>query len=128
MLSPFSALNKALNVKGGACVNVVVKYSIIIRKFAIRYDPYINMYHIHYFIGTDLLKKYETMKFLLNMDIMSINVCKNNIIKLCYIKGTAVILRCYRKYKLRTAKIKNDLVIRGLSERWYHPSRISFEC
>ena len=33
----------------------------------------------------------------------------------------------YRKYRLRTARIRNDLVIRGLTEYFFHPSRLTFE-
>ena len=37
------------------------------------------------------------------------------------------ILRYYRKYRLRTSRLRNDLVIHGLAEYWGHPSRMSFE-
>jgi hypothetical protein len=33
----------------------------------------------------------------------------------------------WRKYRLRTARKRNDLVLHGLAEWWYHPSRITFE-
>ena len=118
MLSPFSALNKALNIKDELCVIV----QICNLKFIIRYDSY-NLYAMHYNSSKNLLNKNELMIVLLTLNIMSITIGK----KLIYLKCVNVILRCYRKYKLRTAKIKNDLVIRGLSELWYHPSRISFE-
>ena len=118
MLSPFSALNKALNVKNE--LSVIVQICNL--KFIIRYDSY-NLYAMHYNSSKNLLNKNELMIVLLTLNIMSINIGK----KLIYLKCVNVILRCYRKYKLRTAKIKNDLVIRGLSELWYHPSRISFE-
>ena len=118
MLSPFSALNKALNVKNE--LSVIVQICNL--KFIIRYDSY-NLYAMHYNSSKNLLNKNELMIVLLTLNIMSITIGK----KLIYLKCVNVILRCYRKYKLRTAKIKNDLVIRGLSELWYHPSRISFE-
>ena len=101
-----------------------------------------NFYHI-YCITEDWLYKIkwndEFIFFLNKQDLMK-HVLKNIKIitiekfgydkkpTLYYFKGAVVILRCYRKYKLRTAKIKNDLVIRGLSERWFHPSRLTFEC
>ena len=73
--------------------------------------------------------KNDLMRYVLNITriitIVKFNYDKKHII---YYDRSKIILRCYRKYKLRTAKIKNDLVIRGLSELWYHPSRISFEC
>ena len=33
----------------------------------------------------------------------------------------------WRKHRLRTARIRNDLVLHGLAEWWYHPSKITFE-
>ena len=38
-----------------------------------------------------------------------------------------IIQKSYRKYRLRTARIRNDLVIRGLTEYFFHPSRLTFE-
>ena len=37
------------------------------------------------------------------------------------------IQKFYRKYRLRTARIRNDLVLHGLAEWWYHPSRVNFQ-
>jgi len=37
------------------------------------------------------------------------------------------IQRIWRKYLLRNARIRNDLVLHGLAEYFFHPSRISFE-
>ena len=73
--------------------------------------------------------KNDLMRYVLNITriitIVKFNYDKKPII---YYDRSKIILRCYRKYKLRTAKIKNDLVIRGLTERWFHPSRLTFEC
>lgn len=33
----------------------------------------------------------------------------------------------WRKNRLRTARIRNDLILHGLAEWWYHPSRITFD-
>ena len=38
-----------------------------------------------------------------------------------------IIQRYYRKYRLKKARLRNDLVIRGLMEYFYHPSRLTFE-
>jgi len=119
MLSPFSALNKALNVKNE--LSVIVQICNL--KFTIRYDSYYNLYAMHYNSSKNLLNKNELMLVLLTLNIMCIYVGK----KLIYFKCIDVILRSYRKYKLRTARIRNDLVIRGLTELWYHPSRFTFE-
>ena len=37
------------------------------------------------------------------------------------------IQKAWRKYRLRTSRIRNDLVIHGLAEYWGHPSRMTFE-
>ena len=37
------------------------------------------------------------------------------------------IIKAYRKYRLKIARIRNDLVLHGLAEYWYHPSKLSFE-
>ena len=37
------------------------------------------------------------------------------------------IQRRWRKYRLKTARVRNDLVLHGLAEYFFHPSRISFE-
>ena len=34
----------------------------------------------------------------------------------------------WRKNRLRTARIRNDLVLHGLAEYFYHPSKITFDC
>ena len=36
------------------------------------------------------------------------------------------IQKAWRKYRLRTSRIRNDLVLHGLAEYFYHPSRIEF--
>jgi hypothetical protein len=38
-----------------------------------------------------------------------------------------IVQRAWRKYRLRTSRIRNDLVIHGLAEYWGHPSRLTFE-
>ena len=77
--------------------------------------------------------KSELLKYLLIYNIISIQIYGS--IDIIYINkilydfknnSINIIQKGYRKYKLRTARIKNDLVIRGLSEYWFHPSRISF--
>jgi len=72
--------------------------------------------------------KNDLMRYVLSITniitIVKFNYDKKHII---YYDRSKIILRCYRKYKLRTARIKNDLVIRGLTEYFFHPSKLSFE-
>ena len=72
MLSPFSALNKALNVKNE--LSVIVQICNL--KFTIRYDSYYNLYAMHYNSSKNLLNKNELMIVLLTLNIMSINIGK----------------------------------------------------
>ena len=37
------------------------------------------------------------------------------------------IQRSWRKYRIRTARYRNDLVLHGLAEYFFHPSRVKFE-
>ena len=34
------------------------------------------------------------------------------------------IQKAWRQYRIRTARTRNDLVIHGLAEYWFHPSRV----
>ena len=36
------------------------------------------------------------------------------------------IQQAWRRYRLRTSRLRNDLVIHGLAEYWGHPSRLTF--
>ena len=138
MLSVFSTLDKALNLKKENYVNVISKSipynfelpNLCIIKYdtnlhIIKYDPYHNIYIIYSndFNGKLFLNKNQTMIFLLSLNIISIHINK----KIIYLKGIDIIQRRYRKYLLRTARIRNDLIIHGLMEKWYHPSKLCFE-
>ena len=73
------------------------------------------------------LNKKETMRYLLKKrDWISIDIY-GNLGKSWDFNPANIIQRAVRKYLLRTARIRNDLVIHGLMERWFHPSKINFE-
>ena len=40
--------------------------------------------------------------------------------------SASVIQQAWRRYRLRTSRLRNDLVIHGLAEYWGHPSRLTF--
>jgi hypothetical protein len=84
----------------------------------LRFDPVLN----------------ELIAFLLTLKIKTIEIyCPTrsvyaHIICYDYKEHFAEIIQKYwRKYRLKTARIRNDLVLHGLAEWWYHPSRISFD-
>ena len=125
MDTPFSALVKA--------VNIIEKYKFVSLNvnslIYIRHDKYYNIFNLNLSLSELVFNKDELLVYLLNFDIQTIFIYKYSYKRIfIYYKGIDIIQRMYRKYKLRTANIRNDLVIRGLSELWYHPSRISFEC
>jgi hypothetical protein len=41
-----------------------------------------------------------------------------------YIK---IVQKIYRKYRIKTAFVRNQLIMKGLAEYWYHPSKLSFD-
>jgi len=44
-----------------------------------------------------------------------------------FISKVSIIQRYWKRYRIKTARIRNDLVLHGLAEYFYHPSRILFE-
>ena len=120
MDTPFTALVKA--------VNIIEKYKFVSLNvnslIYITHDKYYNIFNISNLV----FNKNELLVYLLNFDIQTIFIYKYSYKRIfIYYKGIDIIQKMYRKYKIRTAKIRNDLVIRGLTERWFHPSRISFD-
>ena len=80
-----------------------------------------------------LYSKKDLIKLLLKYELICIEVYgyidKKYIDEIIYFfqyKYANIIQSGYRKYKIRTARIRNDLVIRGLTEHWFHPSKINF--
>ena len=59
------------------------------------------------------IKKYDETEYIICCDYFKSKV--------------SIIQRLWRKHYLRGARIRNDLVIHGLAEYWFHPSRISFD-
>lgn len=91
-----------------------------------------------YFIDDDFisnsLNKQNLMKYLLKeSDIFSVDIYGS--IGIYYINETwyytntqaNTIQKAWKKYRIRTARTRNDLVIHGLAEYWGCPSRILFE-
>jgi len=131
-LNTFSALNHALDaIKTNEyleiCVTSKNKFRHTIRYVYGEYNIYYN--------GSSLEKnKQETMIFLLSLKINSIQIYGsigiNYVDKIGfhyrYIAATKI-QKAWNKYRTRTARIRNDLVIHGLMELWFHPSKINFE-
>jgi len=129
MDTPFSALVKAVNIiEKYNCVSLEVNSIIYIR-----HDKYYNIFNLTNGLVSDknelVFNKDELLVYLLNFNIQTIFTYLYSYKRtFYYYKGIDIIQRMYRKYKLRTAKIRNELVLSGLAARWYHPSRLSFEC
>jgi len=120
------------------CLNKVLGYITINRfsnvleittdknVFIIKYDRcYLLIYK-----GVKLYTKQELIKHLFKDIIYKIKIYKNSSVLICYCyekRCAHIIQREYRKYRIRTARIRNDLVIRGLTEYFFHPSRLTFK-
>ena len=129
-LNTFSALNHALgaiktNEYLEICITSKNKYRHTIRYVYGEYNIYYN--------GSSLEKnKQETMIFLLSIKINSIQIYGS--IGIFYVDkigfhyqytAANTIQKAWRKYFIRSARLRNDLVIHGLIEYWFHPNHIN---
>ena len=127
----FRALNQALYV--------IKKYNTLELcifnsdcSFKIRYD---NNYLVRTIkINTTSFCKKDLLIYLLKIDITKIqlygSIGINYVNKIGY-QYTDIsankIINAWKRYRIRTARIRNDLVLKGLAEYWFHPSKINFE-
>jgi hypothetical protein len=80
------------------------------------------------------LSKKETIFVVLHFHISLIQIyyyngIQKHVVKINYndyYPNYVKIQQAWKKYRLRGARIRNDLVIRGLAEYWGHPSRVVF--
>ena len=122
-------------------------YYLKINDYVIRYDSHYQLYFItNKFTNScnnlnsvnsnnnlnyeNLINKQELIRHLFKKNVNFLNIFINHYEIVFYLNKYAIIViqKAWKRYRMKTAKIRNDLVIRGLSELWYHPSRISFEC
>ena len=108
METPFTALSKTLDfiTKGCTEIEVIIMLDYNFMRFIIKYDSYYNIYVLYSFLDKMLFNKNETLMFLLKHDIQVIRLFKRSIKKFYYYKGVNIIQRVYRKYRIRTAKIR----------------------
>jgi hypothetical protein len=134
MTNLFNILNEALD-----SINGNFRLELCIQVFFCR-SLYIFKYNdCNYVLRTTSDIRFKTKSdvlryILITYDISSIKIYgslrgfyNTEILYDFKINSINIIQRVYRKYRLRTAKIRNDLVIRGLSEYFYHPSKIDFD-
>ena len=67
------------------------------------------------------LKKLNAVKLKKVNDIEYIIYCEY------FLSKVLIIQKYWKRYRIRSARIRNDLVIKGLAEYWFHPSRLTFE-
>ena len=135
-LNPYFALKYGFKI----IQKYPMELSVTADNFGGRYD---KIYRINYKEGVfwcehaqliqDLCLD-ELIAFLLTLKIKTIEFyCPTRSIyvhRICYDYKqhfAKIIQRYYRKYRLKKARLRNDLVIRGLMEYFYHPSRLTFE-
>ena len=121
-----NCLNKVLNYITINRFSNVLEITTDKNVFIIKYNGcYLLIYK-----GVKLCTKQELMKHLFNHVIYKIKIYKKSSVLICYCyekRCAKIIQREYRRYRIKTARIRNDLVIRGLTEYFYHPSRLTFE-
>ena len=125
-----NCLNKVLDYITINIYSSVLEITTDKNVFIIKYYNILDCYLLIY-KGVIFCSKQELIKNLFKDIIYKIKIYKKSSVLICYCyekRCVNIIQREYRKYLLRTARIRNDLVIRGLTELWFHPSRVSFEC
>ena len=70
---------------------------------------------------------YTFLKKLNAVSIKKVNHIEYIIYCEYFISKVSIIQRYWKRYRIKTARIRNDLVLHGLAEYFYHPSRILFE-
>ena len=135
-MTTFSAITKAVEFITGN--EPYLEFIIYSQKQFIKINYYrrMNAYQLFQYKQTYIFSKKALIRYLLLQRIENIKMYnkmhrKNYFDEYIYNSKLIYIIKIqkgYRKYRLRTARIRNDLVIRGLSELWYHPSKLSFEC
>jgi hypothetical protein len=127
----FSSLKSVLQIiKKYPTIEICV--TTIDQSYTISYYENFDHYDVKY--NYNSLTINHVMKLLLKKNIHlieiygSIGIKYVNKILYNYKKVFAIkIQKAWRKYIIHGARIRNDLVLHGLAEYFYHPSRISFD-
>jgi hypothetical protein len=137
MRSQFKALNSAFEIIKQTDLKIYIYCEILC--YCIFYK------NKCYSCNETIFNKNELINFLLKFQIQLIYIINNksvaihyhilnnaffnynNIIYYNYFTPRVLIIQqAWKKYRLRNARIRNDLVIHGLAEYFYHPSRMVF--
>ena len=131
-LNTFSALNHAMDaIKTNEYLEICVSFRKIRHYVTIRHINNEYVFKSLLFFK-DIVNKNSIMKLILNYNISSIHVYGN--IGIIYIDkigfhyqytAANTIQKAWRKYFIRSARLRNDLVIHGLMEYWFHPNHIN---
>ena len=139
-ISLFNALNHALGAIKQyqyleLCITTKSKSengNFYIKQFKIRYAYgfciYYNDQHVQEH-GRKWLMRYFLKRGIIILNIygsIGINYVDKVGYHYKYIAATKI-QKAWNRYRIRTARIRNDLVIHGLAEYFFHPSRVSFE-
>ena len=131
--NPFRVISDAIDIINNGDIRLVIITKT--NNIQILADKLNDNYY--YFIDENIsnpLNKQNLMKYLLNKsDIFSVDIYGS--IGIYYINEiwyytniqANTIQKAWKQYRIRTARTRNDLVLKGLSEYWFHPSRILFE-
>ena len=131
-MSIFRNLSEAIdNLNKNINLNITIDAK---KELIVRFDEgsfitfiYYNEEYIHYnCIYFD--NKKDLMLYLFKFDLTTIQLY-GNIKKTYHYKNIPAnkIINAWKRYRIRTARFRNDLVLQGLAEYFFHPSRVSFE-
>jgi len=73
----------------------------------------------------DICDTYEIIRHFLTLGVIMVDD-SGDIVWSRLDRPCSVIQKAWRLHRLRTTRERNDLVLRGLSEYFWHPSRIDF--
>lgn len=129
--TPFQGIKDAFETIENTNLKICLYILINGRKHYITIFQFGNDYNCN---GTYLSKK-EAMILVLHFHISLIQIhhfigIEKHVVKINYNDSHprwVKIQQAWKKYRIRTARIRNDLVIHGLAQYWFHPSRVILE-
>ena len=132
VMSPFSAITNAIEIINDT------KFRICLYCVTNGRNHYITIFYLgngFYNCNETYLSKKELIIVVLHFHISLIQIyyyigIEKQVVQINYndeYSSIVKIQQAWKKYRIRTARIRNDLVIHGLAEYWGSPSRVILE-
>ena len=109
-------------------INTITEHNGIFLEMRLKhYDISVNFYKNYYYVRFFKFdNKQKILHYLLSKDIENI-IIRGEFHKIIFHEldiPANKIINAWNRYRIRTARIRNDLVIHGLAQYFYHPSRV----